>query len=135
MIAVPGMLLSLVIIARDVQSILVAKKSIGNWQQTYQLAAKKAWLAEAIPFFGYIVGLIVLTLLVGQKIAIPLFIGTYLVRWSHYSNRVAVAYALAAWLIMVFFYDQVMSLLFHPSYLALWLRPMLPSGFPDWLLF
>ena len=76
-----------------------------------------------------------LTLVVGQKIAIPLFIGTYLVRWSHYSSRVAVAYAFAAWLIMVFFYDQVMSLLFHPSYLALWLRPMLPSGFPDWLLF
>jgi len=135
MIAVPGMLLSLIIVARDLNSLFVAKKTIGNWKLTYQQAAKKAWLAEAVPFFGYVIGMIVLTLLVGQKIAIPLFIGTYIVRWSHYSKRVAVAYALAAWLIMVFFYDQVMSLLFHPSYLALWLRPILPSGFPDWLFF
>ncbi len=135
MIAVPGMLLSLIIVARDLNSLFVAKKTIGNWKLTYQQAAKKAWLAEAVPFFGYITGMIVLTLLVGQKMAIPLFIGTYIVRWSHYSKRVAVAYALTAWLIMVFFYDQVMSLLFHPSYLALWLRPILPSGFPDWLFF
>jgi hypothetical protein len=42
---------------------------------------------------------------------------------------------LVAWAILVFFYDQVMSLLFHPSYLALWLRPLLPASAPDWLLF
>jgi len=135
MVAVPGMLLSLVIVIRDLNSLLVMKKAAGNWKLTFQQAAKEAWFAEALPFFAYVIGMIVLTLFVGQKIAIPLFIGTYVVRWSHYSTRIAVAYALAAWLIMVFFYDQVMSLLFHPSYLALWLRPMLPSGFPDWLFF
>ena len=78
--------------------------------------------------------MIVLTLLVGQKIALPVFVGVYLVRWGHYRKRVGVTYALATWVILVFFYDQVMNLLFHPSYLALWLQPLLPSAVPDWLL-
>ena len=96
-------------------------------------AVEDAWLAAALPFFAYVFGMIVLTLLVGQKIALPLFVGVYLVRWGHYRKRVGVAYALGAWAILVFFYDQVMSLLFHPSYLALWLQPILPSAVPDWL--
>ncbi len=86
-----------------------------------------------MPFFAYVFGMIAVTLLVGQKIALPLFIGVYLVRWGHYRKRVAVAYALGGWVILVFFYDQVMNLLFHPSYLALWLQPILPSTVPDWL--
>ena len=92
-----------------------------------------AWLATALPFFGYVFGIIVLTLLVGQKIALPVFIAVYLVRWGHYRKRFAMAYALGAWMILVFFYDKVMSLLFHTSYLARWLGPILPAGTPDWL--
>ena len=45
-----------------------------------------------------------------------------------------VSYALAGWAILVFFYGQVMGLLFHPSYLTIWLQGVLPSGFPDWLI-
>ena len=115
--------------------LLKTKQAAGTWKVTMQQARKDAWLAEALPFFGYLIGMIVLTLLVGQKIAVPLFIGIYVMRWSHYPKRVAVAYALGAWVILVFFYGQVMSLLFHPSYLALWLRPILPTSFPDWLIF
>jgi len=133
LITVPGALLSLVVVIRDFVHLIETKKAAGNWKVTLRQASKDAWLAEALPFFGYLFGTIILTLLVGQKIAIPLFIAVYIVRWGHYRKRIAVAYALCAWAILVFFYDQVMSLLFHPSYLALLLRPILPSGFPDWL--
>ena len=81
------------------------------------------------------IGLIVLTLLVGQKLAIPLFIGVYLVRWGHYGKRIAAGYALGAWALLVFFYGEIMSLLFHPSSLALALEPMLPDSVPSWLFF
>ncbi len=133
LICAPGALLSLVVIIRDLAHLFETKKEAGSWRVTLQRTSKDAWLAEALPFFGYIFGMIALTLLVGQKIAVPLFIGVYLVRWGHYSKRIAVTYALGAWAILVFFYGQVMSLLFHPSYLALWLQPVLPSGVPDWL--
>lgn len=134
LIAVPGSLLSLVVVIQDLMHLIETKKAAGAWKVTLQQASKDAWLAEALPFFGYLFGVIVLTLLVGQKIAIPLFIGIYLLRWGRYRKRIAMTYALGAWAIMVFFYDQVMSLLFHPSYLALWIGPVLPSGFPDWLI-
>ena len=133
LITVPGALLSLVVVMRDFVHLIETKKAVGAWKITLQQASKDAWLGEALPFFGYLFGAIVLTLLVGQKIAIPLFIAVYIVRWGHYRKRIAVAYALCAWAILVFFYDQVMNLLFHPSYLALWLGPVLPSAVPDWL--
>lgn len=135
LIAIPGALLSLVVVFRDTARLVQAKQAIGSWTLTLQQAREDAWLAAALPFFGYIIGMIGLTLLVGQKIALPLFIGLYLVRWGHYPKRIAVAYALGAWAILAFFYDQVMSLLFHPSYLAQWLQPVMPSRFPDWLFF
>jgi putative tricarboxylic transport membrane protein len=133
LIAVPAVLLSLTVIIKDMAHLQATKKAAGSWQLTLRKAGQDAWLAEALPFFTYVFGMIVMTLIVGQKIALPLFIGVYVVRWGHYSKRVAVAYALSAWAILVFFYDQVMSLLFHPSYLALWLRPLLPAGVPEWL--
>lgn len=133
LISVPGALLSLVVIFRDLVHVFEMKKGAGNWKLTLQQASKDAWLAEALPFFAYLFGMIAVTLLVGQKIALPLFVGVYLVRWGHYRKRIAVAYALGGWAILVFFYDQVMNLLFHPSYLALWLQPILPSTVPDWL--
>lgn len=135
LIAIPGALLSLTVVVRDLVHLLAVNKASASWKKTLQQASKDAWLAEALPFFTYVFGMIVLTLLVGQKIALPLFIGVYLLRWGHYRKRIAITYALVAWAILVFFYDQVMSLLFHPSYLALWLRPLLPASAPDWLLF
>ena len=88
-----------------------------------------------MPFFGYMLGMVILTLLVGQKVAIPVFVFVYLIRWGQYSSLVATTYALATWAVMVFFYDQVMNLLFHPSYLYQWLQPMWPNVVPDWLIF
>lgn len=133
MISGSGVLLSLAVIIRDLLHLLATKKALGTWRVTLQQASHDARLASALPFFAYVFGMIMLTLLVGQKIALPLFIGLYVVRWGNYPKRVALAYSLGSWAILVFFYDQVMHLLFHPSYLALWLQPILPSSVPDWL--
>jgi TctA family transporter len=135
LIAVPGALLSLVVVIRDLLHLIEARQVSGDWKTTLAKASEDAWLAQALPFFAYVFGMIMLTLLVGQKIALPLFIGIYLVRWGHYRKRVAALYAIGAWAILVFFYDRVMSLLFHPSYLELWARSGLPAAIPEWLIF
>ena len=135
LIAIPGVLLSLPVVLRDVVHLVQAQKLAGSWAATMEQASKDAWLRPALTFFGYVIGLIVLTLLIGQKLAIPIFVGVYLLRWGGYSRRVALAYALGAWAVLVFFYDRIMSLLFHTSYLELWLQGIMPSGVPDWLIF
>ena len=98
-------------------------------------ARKDAWIREALPFFGYLAVMIGFCLLIGQKIALPIFIGIYLIRWGGYSKKIALAYALCAWAILVFFYGQVMSLLYHTSLLEQAVQNFIPRGFPDWLIF
>jgi hypothetical protein len=135
LITAPGALLSLVVVVRDATRLFQVKRTVGNWTLVFQQASQDAWLAAALPFFGYVLGMIGLTMLFGQKLAVPLFAGVYLIRWGNYSWRVAVTYALGAWALLVFFYDGVMNLLFHPSYLELWLRSIISPDFPKWLLF
>ena len=134
LIAIPGALLSLFVAIRDLRHLLAVKQAVGAWRAMLRRAFDDAWLAQALPFFGYLLAMLALTALVGQKIAMPLFIGVYLWRWGRYRKRFAVSYALAGWAILVFFYDRTMGLLFHPSYLAIWLRSVLPGGVPDWLI-
>ena len=131
----PGAVLALLVGIQDLKQLLAVKADAGTWKTTLQQAREDAWLSAGLPFFAYLIGLIVLTLLVGQKLAIPLFVGAYLMRWGHYGKRVAVAYALGAWALLVFFYGETMSLLFHPSSLALALQPALPGSVPTWLFF
>jgi hypothetical protein len=135
LICVPGTILAGFVAVRDFRSLLKDQKSAGSWGVTLRNAYEEAWFGEALPFFAYLIGgIIMLTLLVGQKIAIPLFIGLYLWRWGGYSKRIVFGYALVGWALTVFFYGEVMSMLFHPSYLQLWLQDIAPDGFPDWLI-
>ena len=134
LVAVPGAILAAIVAVRDFIHLLEEHKAEGTWGLTLKKSYEEAWLGNALPFFGYLLGIIVLTLLVGQKIALPLFIGSYLWRWGGYSKRIVLSYSIAAWAITVFFYGEVMSMLFHPSYLQVWLQDILPNGFPDWLI-
>jgi len=134
LVAIPGAILAGVVAIRDLFALIAEKNSDGSWSSTFRKACESAWLAKAIPFFGYLIGIVVVTIVAGQKIALPLFMAVYLLRWGGYQKRFALAYAFVGWLIVVFFYGEVMSTFFHPSYLALWLETALPDGFPGWLI-
>ena len=134
-VAIPGLLLTLFVMVRDVLGVVSNKGSSGSWRGVFSGAAKDAWLADSAPFFGYLFAMIGLSLVIGQKLAFPIFAFIFLVRWGGYSKLVALAYALVIWALMVFFYGQVMSLLFHPSLLEVAVQSAIPRGFPDWLIF
>lgn len=134
LVAIPGAVLAFIVAVRDLIELLAEKKKEGSWPLILRKSYEEAWLAKAIPFFGYLTGIIVITIVAGQKIALPLFIGVYLWRWGGYRKRFAFAYAFAGWLIVVFFYGEVMSMFFHPSYLQLWLETAMPDGVPAWLI-
>ncbi len=135
LICIPGAILGAWVVFQDSRHLLQLKASTGSWGETLSKARKDAWLAEAVPFFAYLAAMIVLCLIIGQKLAMPIFIGIYLVRWGGYSKRIAIAYALTAWAILVFFYGQIMRLIFHPSLVEQWTQSWFPRQFPDWLLF
>lgn len=135
LICIPGIVLALVLVFFDSRLVLASRNTAGNWGGVIAQAGNDIWFKKSLPLFFYLVGLVLLSMLVGQKIALPLLIVFYLLRWGNYSKAVAIGYGVAVWLIMVFFYGQVMKLLFHPSWLETATRSIMPSGFPDWLIF
>ena len=79
-------------------------------------------------------GVLLLTLALGQKVAVPIFIAAYLVLWGRYSWRLSVMYALGGWAVLVAFYDRTVHLFWHPSWLSDWLPELVPAWLPAWLL-
>jgi putative tricarboxylic transport membrane protein len=86
-------------------------------------------------FFGYLIAMILMTLVIGQKLALPLFVAVYLIRWGRYNWRTALGYAADGWLVLIIFYDRIMDLFWHPSWLNSWPPQLLPDWLPAWLFF
>ena len=104
----------------------------GGLSKAWKVAAKKALLDRAVIFFCYLLSMIIVMLLVGQKFALPLFIIAYLIRWGGYSWRVAAGYAFGGWVMIIGFYDRTLDLLWYPSWISGWLPELLPSWLPPW---
>jgi len=134
LVSIPGAALSLWALIQDVRGLLRARREAMSWAAALRRGAQRGLMVEAGKFFSYLVAMLVLTLAVGQKIALPLFLGMYLWGWGGYGWRFSLAYALGGWLLIVGFYDQVMGLVFHPSWLGQGLGPLIPRGWPDWLI-
>ncbi len=111
-----------------------ARRDAGNLWDAVMTASDNAVLPRAIPFFGYLAAVVLVTLVAGQKFALPLFVGIYLWRWGRYGWRLSVGYALGAWAFVVVFYDFTMHLVFHPFWLAAPLRSIIPDWLPTWLV-
>ena len=79
--------------------------------------------------------MLLVMLVVGRKVALPLFIALYLIRWGNYNWRAAAGYAVGGYVILVGFYDQIMHLFWHPAWIQSWLPDLLPTWLPPWLLF
>ena len=95
-------------------------------------ASEKALINRASMFFGYLLAMILVMLIVGQKFALPLFILVYLIRWGGYNWRVAGGYAFGGYLMIVGFYDRILDMLWYPSWIDSWLPEVLPSWLPPW---
>ena len=95
--------------------------------------AEKAQLKRALQFFGYLFAMFAGMLLAGHKVAMPLFVAAYLVRWGHATWRTALLYALGAWAVLVVFYDRVLNVFWYQAPLAEFLAGILPDWIPRWL--
>jgi hypothetical protein len=133
-VAMPAAALALWCLWGDTKDLIGARRETGVLLLGGLSASEKTELAKAGLFFGYLVGIVLLTLVVGQKIALPLFIGIYLWRWGGYGWRLSVGYALVAWVFIAVFYDQLLHLVFHPFWLAPLLRSIFPDWFPSWIV-
>lgn len=128
-----GACLVFLVLIRDWQNIRANRNEHGGIWIVLQRSAAKARLNLEAQFYGYLAAMFVLSQIIGQKLAIPLFIFIYLLRWGKYSYSVAFFYAVCGWTILILFYDKVMHLLWYRSWISNWLPTILPNAIPAWL--
>ena len=116
-IAVPAVIFSFFTLGNDWRELLAVRRESGSLVVAMKSAAQAAALGKASEFFAWLLGILVVTLFVGQMIALVLFIALYLWRWGGYGWRVSLGYAAGGWLFLYGFYDQVMHIFWHPSML------------------
>ena len=121
------------VLFHDIKDLKIALVRDGGFGGALAAAAEKAVLPGAIKYFGYLIAMVLIMLVVGQKFALPIFIVAYLRRWGGYGWKLSLWYAFGGYLLLVGFYDQTMHLFWHPSWMSDWLPELLPEWLPEWL--
>jgi putative tricarboxylic transport membrane protein len=103
---------------------------------TYDLMDNQRQVLSGMVQFLLIVSAIVVgALVIGQKLVIPIFILFFCRLWAGFSWQFSMAYAVAGWIVLVGFYESVLTIFWQPSYLGELAKDMLGAKVPMWLLF
>lgn len=132
--AVAGALVALLAVAADWRGMRQQVAAHGGISAAARAAAAKAMAAPSAAFFGYILAMILVMLVIGMKIAIPLYAAIYLRRWGRLSWTRALMYAVGCWALLIGFYDRALQQFWYPSLLYDWASGTFPSWFPEWLI-
>ena len=134
-VAIPGTALALIAIYIDVKALNRVRKTTTDWSSMFVEASELAVLPKSLRFISAIIGMILIMLLIGQKIAIPIFIFLYLIFWARRSISVGLVYASLGWMFLVVFYDRIIHMQFHQPYLADTMAYLIPEFLPIWIFF
>ena len=132
--AIPGILLVFLALVKDGIEYKSAGREYGSFGLAWAYYSEQAVFSKAVQFFGYLIAMLIIMLIIGQKLALPLFMALYLIRWGNYNWRTAIGYAAGGWVLLVGFYDRIMHLFWHPAWIYGWLPELLPSWLPAWLI-
>ena len=116
-IAIPGALLALAVLFRDVKESIGFTKTSNGITGGLRIAAERALLGKSAEFLGYLLGVLLLAMVAGQVIALLAFVLLYLLRWGGYSWKISLLYTAGVWIALFGFYDKTMNILWHPSLL------------------
>ena len=116
-IAIPGALIAAIALFYDYRDSRLFIAVHDGFAGALVAAGEKAVLKRALVFFGYLVGVLLITLVAGQVVGLLTFIAVYLFRWGGFGWKVALGYTVASGVFLYGFYDQVMHIFWHPSLL------------------
>lgn len=132
--ALPGLAFVLLILFHETRFLRAALADQGGFAAVRKDAWERGLMQRAVMFFGYLVALVLVMVVIGQKLALPIFIYLYLRRWGEYGWKFALTYALAGYAVLIIFYDHILHIFWFPSLLPEWIRDNLPDSFPIWLI-
>jgi hypothetical protein len=133
-ISIAGMFPTLIAIALDWKSLRAELARNATFAAVARSAADKALLRESMMFFAQLAALILVMMVIGMKLAIPLYVFLYLYVWSKVALRPSIIYAASCWAILIVFYDRMLHQAWHPSLFYDWLGSAFPPWLPEWLI-
>tara|TARA_B100000686_G_scaffold302859_1_gene339235 strand:+ start:172 stop:441 length:270 start_codon:yes stop_codon:yes gene_type:complete len=74
-------------------------------------------LKRAVYFFTWLGGVGVVTVIAGQLVALPLFMGFYILIWGGYKLPVALIYAGGGLLFLYLMFEKLVAVMWYPSLL------------------
>jgi len=117
LVSIPATVLMAFILIRDFVEVRVVLQQAGTLWEAVRASTSGILFGKTLEFLAWLVGIIVVALIAGQIVALPLYIGLYLLRWGGYNWKVAVLYTGAAWLVLYGFYDRLLHIVWHQSLL------------------
>ena len=131
---IPGFMLALITLKGDLTGLYTARRAVSRFGEIIGKGLERGYMQEGARIFMYLILVVALTPVIGQKLALTLFALVYLRRWGGFSWLVAACYAIGVWAVLIGFYDRVLHTFWQPSYLADILRFVGPEWLPQWLL-
>lgn len=133
-IAIPGAIFALVAMFYDWRGLRADVTTAGGVGGAMRRAIDKAEFIPSLWFFAMLIGMLLVMLVIGMKLAIPLYIFSFLVLWGQVKLRTATIYAAVCYAVLVGFYDRLLHAAWHPSLLFDLLAGNLPAWLPEWLI-
>ena len=132
-IAIPGVVLAAIAAFDDGRAFGRVRAQSRSLGAMFAEAGERALLLRSIRFIAALVGMALIMLVIGQKLAIPLFIYLYLRLWARYAIWIGAIYAFVGWLFLIILYDRIIHLNFHIPMLNDWLIKLTPENW-EWLI-
>ena len=132
-IAIPGVVLAAIAAFDDGRAFGRVRAQSRSLGVMFAEAGERALLLRSIRFIAALVGMALIMLVIGQKLAIPLFIYLYLRLWARYAIWIGALYAFVGWLFLIILYDRIIHLNFHIPMLNDWLIKLTPENW-EWLI-
>lgn len=117
-VAIPALFLGILALVQDAR--ILRKSRVGADGAAVKLITNSVLLRDlpkASLLLASLMGVVGLTVLVGQAIAIPVFILAYLLVRGRTSWKIAVSYATISGLILYFMFGELIGILWYPSIL------------------
>jgi hypothetical protein len=81
------------------------------------LAAPDGEIRRSVHFFGWLVGVVLMTMLAGQHVALPLFMLAYLRVWGGYGWLLSITYAACGLAFQIALFDWMSPTTWYPAIL------------------
>jgi putative tricarboxylic transport membrane protein len=105
------------VLIHDVRACLSGVGASGGIGHALTIARQTWELRSSLKFFAYLLAIIAMAYVVGQLLAVPVFVAAYARRWGKFSWAVSLAYAALSFLVIWILYARIMNLPLYPSLL------------------